>query len=212
MVLELHALNVHKAYLTKLGLAQVRHLLLINIACNNNPLNPIGVYCDQALTTATNTVWTRCKDAYADSTGKCVTNCGPGKYGQADMFTTNGEPRVSKCYNCIAPCTQCIGGANNQCTACSAGFYLSVVGSSPVTYGSCVSKLGSSTSLEVFVRSFSGWTTWPIPQATLQTYGTLGSPFLSLVDGLAKAYELGAQYTSATVTIWLLGSTGSNVN
>ncbi len=46
MVLELHALNVNKAYLTKLGLAQVRHLLLINIACNNNALNPIGVYCD----------------------------------------------------------------------------------------------------------------------------------------------------------------------
>lgn len=78
------------------------------------------------------------------------------------------------------------------------------------TYGTCVAKAGSLTTLTVYVKSDSA-----IPggysYSSLQTCaGTVADPFWYLSDAISKAYEIGAPYNSATVTIYLLEGTGAD--
>ena len=77
-------------------------------SCNDDPFYPGGQKC--TLTAAgVNTGWTVCKDGYNDGTGKCVTNCGVGKYGLT-TFSTGGVPVSTTCAACDTNCYECIGG------------------------------------------------------------------------------------------------------
>ena len=62
---------------------------MIILACNDNNLYPGTVRCTIDLTSGNPTGATGCRDGYADSTGKCVTNCGTGMYGKA-IFSSRG--------------------------------------------------------------------------------------------------------------------------
>ena len=51
---------------------------------------PGTIRCSIASTVAaTPTGPLACRDGFVDSSGKCVTNCGPGKYGKV-TFTSRG--------------------------------------------------------------------------------------------------------------------------
>jgi hypothetical protein len=77
------------------------------------------------------------------------------------------------------------------------------------TYGTCTAK-GATTS--VFTIYSSAESTKPGGNAYytgLQSTidGSLAKPYIYLTDAIAKAYELGAPYASATVTIKLVEDT-----
>lgn len=78
------------------------------IACNEDKFFPGLVRCNLD---ATGTVTTAkaCQDGYADAvTGKCVTNCGQGKYGSA-TFSSRGLVQSAQCYSCDPSCAECVG-------------------------------------------------------------------------------------------------------
>lgn len=76
--------------------------------------------------------------------------------------------------------------------------------STSVSYGSCVPKSGTASStLNVYVTNPYG-TFKPNVQSITGT--AANDPFELLADGITRAYELGAQYTSATVYIYLMSA------
>jgi hypothetical protein len=79
------------------------------------------------------------------------------------------------------------------------------------SHGTCTPKITSSPtvgSLKVYLNGIVGAPPGLIPNAgNIQSRGTFFQPFYSIQDALSKAYDLGAQYVSADVTIILDAST-----
>ncbi|TNV88247.1 hypothetical protein FGO68_gene13755 [Halteria grandinella] len=180
-------------------------------SCQDNKFYPGVVRCNIDTTTGNPTASTGCRDGYADSNGKCVSNCGVGKYGKA-TYASSGKIIDSKCYTCNSNCYQCVGGGSNECISCKAGFYLSRdttvnTWGSMTTSGSCVAKAAAAggtyyDTLYVINENDKN-------AADVQSQlGTAGSPFNFLIDGIAKALELGAPYTKAEITIRLKTGVG----
>lgn len=89
---------------------------------------------------------------------------------------------------------------NTHCSSCKAGNYLAHTASS---YGTCTAKSGSDHTLTLYVQATTN-------SANIQSVtGASNNAFDNLYDAITKAYEIGAQYTSATVTIKLYGGTHS---
>ena len=139
-------------------------------------------------------------------------------YGKTTM-STNGLPTESKCFSCDPTCHECVGSSSSQCISCPTGFYLqrdttSSTWGSLATYGKCMAKSSSAPTLTtVYVMSDSDYS-FPNTYFTgIQSItGTSTHPFYYLDDGIAKAYEIGAPYKSATITIYLLNGTGGSGN
>lgn len=173
--------------------------------CQDNQFYPGVVRCSISATTGNPTAATGCRDGYADSTGKCVTNCGQGKYGKA-TYATSGKIIDSKCYTCgDTNCLECVGGGTNECTSCKKGFYLSRdttvnTWGSMSTSGSCVAKTnapGGTFTSTIYVVNDNDKNVADVQSQT----GSSGNPFNFLIDALAKANELGASYNKALITI-----------
>jgi hypothetical protein len=86
-------------------------IILILLACNENKFYPGILRCNIDVSTGLQTTPKACRDGYIDSTGKCVTNCGPKKYGQA-VLSSRGLVETSMCYNCHDDCAECVGNSN----------------------------------------------------------------------------------------------------
>ncbi|KAE8302486.1 VSP [Giardia duodenalis] len=75
-------------------------------------------------------VCTECNDkSYLTPTNQCVSDCTAisGYYGDTDR----------KCKACSPECAECVGPANNQCSACPAGKALIYKSSDPMQGGTC---------------------------------------------------------------------------
>ncbi|EFO60884.1 VSP with INR [Giardia lamblia P15] len=87
-------------------------------------------------------VCTECNDGnYLTPTSQCVPDCTviSGYYGDADK----------KCKKCHDACTECIGAASNQCSACPAGMMLQYTNTNTPAYGgTCVDQCSVSATTE----------------------------------------------------------------
>ncbi|KAE8304771.1 VSP with INR [Giardia duodenalis] len=102
-------------------------------ACNT----PNCKACDNPKTD--NEVCTKCNDGdYLTPTNQCVPDCTAisGYYGDSDK----------KCKACNPECAECVGPANNQCTACPVGKMLQYTDTNtPVNGGTCMDQCSVSS-------------------------------------------------------------------
>ncbi|KAE8301640.1 VSP [Giardia duodenalis] len=103
-----------------------------NTQCNENPEarcnTPNCKTCDNPKTG--NEICTKCNDGdYLTPTNQCAHDCTAisGYYGDTDK----------KCKPCSPECAECVGPANNQCSACPAGKALTYGGGDPAQGGTC---------------------------------------------------------------------------
>ena len=97
---------------------------VLKTACNT----PNCKACDNPKTDRE--VCTECNDkSYLTPTNQCISDCTTisGYYGDTDK----------KCKACSPECAECVGPANNQCSACPAGKALTYGGSDPAQGGTC---------------------------------------------------------------------------
>ena len=137
--------------------------------------------------------------------GQCVSSCGVGYYGVA-TFSSRSKISQSYCATCPTGCYECSSGSASACISCKAGYYLNV-GSSVKTTGTCTAKSASAYTYTLYVNDVSSQTTTDPTSIT----GTYTDAFNSIQDAISKAYELGAPYTSATITI-ILKQSGSSTH
>lgn len=144
-----------------------------------------------------------CRDGYVNPlTNLCVSSCPASYYGVA-TYNWRQQVETSTCTaGCPTNCYECIDGT--YCKSCNKGFYL-LHFSSSVTYGTCELKSGTYTGT-LYVKGISGST---IPDQSTITGASSTLAFSQLQDAITKAYELGAPYESATITIYLTASTMS---
>ncbi|CDW71354.1 UNKNOWN [Stylonychia lemnae] len=91
-----------------------------------------------------------------------------------------------------------MGSKATECKSCKKGYYLQLT-NRKLQVGSCVLKTNSFLQQSIYVGTAIDFQ----QQSIDNTQGTYNAPFSSLVDAIEKAYELGAPYTSAEITILL---------
>ncbi|KAE8304374.1 VSP [Giardia duodenalis] len=108
--------------------------------CNQSPAQcntPNCKTCDNPKTD--NEICTKCNDGdYLTPTNQCVPDCTAisGYYGDTDK----------KCKACNPECAECVGPANNQCTACPVGKMLQYTDTNtPVNGGTCMDQCSVSS-------------------------------------------------------------------
>eukprot|EP00347_Sterkiella_histriomuscorum_P009701 403340212 len=128
----------------------------------------------------------------------CLSVCPAGYYGET-VYSIRGMIQETYCEVCNLNCRECVGAGSNQCTQCFADSYLSMP-STTQSYGSCLSKTDSTSTVNIYVEA-------PVdlnfdPQ--LQT-GDRANPFSTINDALVRAYEdCATVITLCTVNIYLL--------
>ncbi|CDW80471.1 UNKNOWN [Stylonychia lemnae] len=144
-----------------------------------------------------------CEDGYVDKiTGRCTAHCGLGRYGKM-QFDSRGLIEASSCETCDEMCFEC--ASQGECLSCKKGFYL-YTGSSQKSTGICLQKSGS-LDLTIYVDSTNDY----YSEENLTGY-TIDDAFLSLQSAFIKAYEYGAPFESAEITILLIaGKTHSMI-
>ena len=113
--------------------------------------------------------------------------------GDCTLFgCPEGYYRQNKtCIQCDISCRSCSGPGPSECFSCPADYYLN--------QGACIEKSSSAQSaFDVFVIH----SVDPNTHASQQD-GSAALPFLDLRDGLIRAQELAAPWTSANVTIFM---------
>jgi len=152
-----------------------------------------------------------CTDHYIDSTGACHPTCGVNGYGVA-TYGDYGVVDTSVCYTCDASCHECNGAGSGRCTSCNEGYYLdrTANGSTYFQYGTCVAKADYNPCASIWLwcpttYTYSLYVSPPgSNSASAETItGDTGNRFNYLQDAIDKAYELGAPYNDALITIYL---------
>ncbi|CDW87963.1 UNKNOWN [Stylonychia lemnae] len=122
-----------------------------------------------------------CFDGYYDSfLQSCVNKCSSGKYGQCDI-------------NCL----EC--SSETECTTCKQDYYLSVTNQNKRT-GQCLKKAGQ------FAGNLHVQSIFSELQEEIIEDGSVDYPFRSLITAINRAYELGAPFEQATITILLFSN------
>ncbi|CDW73513.1 UNKNOWN [Stylonychia lemnae] len=136
-----------------------------------------------------------CLDGYVDQQiGKCVANCGVGKYG-AVSFGYKSMIESTVCMECDSSCHECT--SQFECISCKKGFYLNLEQGKNV--GKCELKSGQFEST-IYVKTRQKLETETIID------GSINQPYHSLQDALTTAYILGSPYQSAIITILLFSN------
>jgi hypothetical protein len=144
---------------------------------------------------------TGCRDGYVDAaTGLCTSVCPIGSFGVA-TYNFRGTVETSICQTCPGTCYECVSvKGSTECKSCAKGHYLDT-GSNTKTTGACILKSGSIADTFLYVAPVASQNVNPSSSIT----GILSTdPFNSIQDAMAKAYEIGAPYTYAFVTILLM--------
>ncbi|CDW78085.1 UNKNOWN [Stylonychia lemnae] len=89
---------------------------------------------------------------------------------------------------------ECISDEETDCLACTPNQYLTIQNIEQQT-GFCQAKINAVGSIKIFVTSNYN----PL----LVQDGSINKPFQDLFDGVTRAFELGSQYTSAIINIYL---------
>ncbi|CDW87527.1 UNKNOWN [Stylonychia lemnae] len=137
-----------------------------------------------------------CRDGYVDQ-DKCIHNCQAGKYGVA-IYNFRARIQSSNCAVCDSSCYECGGPSATQCKSCPKGYYLQLTSRS-TQMGTCVLKQQGFAQYTIYVN--------PVTQQNTKSsdliQGTQADSFNSIQDAINYAYEIGANITSAEVTILL---------
>ncbi|CDW75588.1 UNKNOWN [Stylonychia lemnae] len=141
-----------------------------------------------------------CNDGYIHSSNlkTCTYSCGIGNAPNL-VYSARGTAVKSECQQCDITCFECSNKGSNNCTSCQKGKYLNLTDSKQQV-GQCISKNSDSLTAEIFVGSPGIQNNRPSDEID----GTINNYFNSIQDAIKKAYELGAPYSSAEITISLL--------
>ncbi|CDW78173.1 UNKNOWN [Stylonychia lemnae] len=135
-----------------------------------------------------------CLNGYVDpGTGKCVTNCGIGRYGNV-TFGYKGMIESTECLDCDSSCFEC--KSQVECKSCKKGYFLNLTEGKNT--GACQLKQGQFESV-LYVQSKD-------EREVVFQDGSKDYPFNSIVDALTKAYKIGSPYRSATIQIILFSN------
>ena len=126
---------------------------------------------------------------------------------------------MAACYLCHGSCKECVGGASTQCLTCSSptNYVARAMSGSgyPNEWGTCTLKSGSNSVFTVIVdnKATPQYTRNLYQSTTTNIYGMSTTyPMNNLIDGISKAYELGAACISAKITIQIYDSAKSAVH
>jgi len=156
--------------------------------------------------------------------GECSSTCGVNGYGSA-TYHERAVADSTTCSTCHNSCHTCNGSGSSRCTSCNNGEFLARVanGATYFTYGDCQAKdqwVWYNSTLDFLNLVINGV---PINGMQSGTYtaniyidppgsnalavesitGASGNRFNYIQDGIAKAYEEGAEHTYSKITIWL---------
>ncbi|CDW89057.1 UNKNOWN [Stylonychia lemnae] len=139
-----------------------------------------------------------CHDGYISSSNlkTCSQTCQIGYYGNPQYNLRSGV-YYAFCYQCSSSCFEC--SDLQLCKSCMKGYYLRL-NNREQSVGTCLQKSLESYEDTIYVGSVGRLNS----RDSSLIDGTINNYFNSIQDAIKKAYELGAPYQSAQITILLL--------
>ncbi|CDW89700.1 UNKNOWN [Stylonychia lemnae] len=141
-----------------------------------------------------------CHDGYIHSSNPktCTYTCGIG-YAPYIVYTYRGTARQTSCQRCDSSCLECSNIGYQNCKSCFKGQYLNLPDRN-LQVGVCTAKSSQSLTAEIYVGPAGLLNNRDSSSIT----GSSTNYFNSIQDAIKKAYELGAEYSSAEITIKLI--------
>ncbi|CDW74851.1 UNKNOWN [Stylonychia lemnae] len=133
-------------------------------------------------------------NGYVDEqTNQCVSNCGPGRYGNITL-DNQGMIELTQCLDCHPSCFEC--SSEQECKSCNKGYYLEI--QQGKTSGVCKRKQGQFEG-QFYVQS-------KVLNIEARQDGTIDYPFNSIMAALKNAYQTGISYQEATIELLLFSN------